>query len=143
MRQVLNILEDVIKAYGVQLQRYGKDFSGLELFDEGLRSRLYETYDAGPLKASLRVIESNAFYIIKDDFRCNYCFFIPPPPNRFRATMFAIALSAPGWKYFPMTRSSTVSSDRIIFPIISAWSWQTTLTGFPCFPRPAAGTQCS
>jgi hypothetical protein len=57
MRQVLNvlnILEDVAKAFGVQARRYDETLSGPELFDEGLRSGLFADYDAGLLAESLR-----------------------------------------------------------------------------------------
>ncbi|MDR2177480.1 MAG: helix-turn-helix transcriptional regulator [Treponema sp.] len=78
MPQVLNIFEDVVKVYGVRLRRYAEDLSGLELFDEGLRSRILETHSAGALAESFRHIEAGAIYLIEDGYRCHYCFFRPP-----------------------------------------------------------------
>jgi AraC-like DNA-binding protein len=78
MQEVLNMLEDVLKAYGVRLRRYTEDLSGLESFDEGLRSRIFETHSADALAESFRLIEPGAIYLIEDGYRCHYCFFRPP-----------------------------------------------------------------
>jgi AraC-like DNA-binding protein len=75
---LLDLLCDVVKAYGVRMRRYGENLSNLEEYDDGLRSRLFQRNDTSRLAASLRASAAQVLYITEDAYRCRYCFFHPP-----------------------------------------------------------------
>ncbi|MDR3138937.1 MAG: helix-turn-helix transcriptional regulator [Treponema sp.] len=75
---LLNLLADTVKAYGVRMSCYGEDLSGLEACDDGLRSRLFLRNDTRLLAEFFRSSESGALYIMDDPYGCRYGFFRPP-----------------------------------------------------------------
>jgi AraC-like DNA-binding protein len=78
METIMDLLSDVIKAYGVQMNLYGKPLSGLDNFDGGLRSRLFKSYDTTPALKFLQAMVPAIVYLIKDAYDCQYCCFLVP-----------------------------------------------------------------
>jgi hypothetical protein len=64
--------------FGIRMRCYGEDFTGLEDFDEGLRSRIFQKTDTSALAEFLRGMEEKAMYLWNDAYGCCYCFFILP-----------------------------------------------------------------
>jgi hypothetical protein len=56
---------------------YGNDLAGLEDFDGGLRSRLFQKNDTSVPAGFLRGMEDDAMYLWDDTYGCRYCFFRP------------------------------------------------------------------
>jgi AraC-like DNA-binding protein len=66
---------DIVKNFGVKMQVYGEPFSDLDEYDNGLRLRLFQSFDTGPLKEFIRSIESSTMCFTEDRYGCHYCFF--------------------------------------------------------------------
>jgi AraC-like DNA-binding protein len=71
----LDFIKKLLLTFGVGVRRYGDDLSGLEDFDEGLRSRLFPKNDTAGLAGFLRDMEEGAMYLWGDAYGCRYCFF--------------------------------------------------------------------
>jgi hypothetical protein len=71
----LEFIVNSIKNFGVQTQVYSDPLSALETYDNGLRSRLFQTFDIGLLKDFVRSIEPENMYLTEDLYGCHYCFF--------------------------------------------------------------------
>jgi AraC-like DNA-binding protein len=82
MQNPLDLLEKIVRAYGVAMRRYGESLTGLEEYDNGLRSLLFSRHDTRRLAEFLRATEFGVLYIMDDPYDCRYCFFRTPPPPR-------------------------------------------------------------
>jgi hypothetical protein len=71
----LEFVVNSIKNFGVQTRIYSEPLSALETYDNGLRSRLFQTFDIGPLKDFIRSIKPENMYLTEDLYGCHYCFF--------------------------------------------------------------------
>jgi hypothetical protein len=77
----LELLMDIVKNFGVQIRTYGEPFSDLEEYDNGLRLRIFRTFETSRLKDFIRSIEPATMCLTEDLYGCHYCFFtINKPP---------------------------------------------------------------
>jgi hypothetical protein len=76
MEKTFDFIQKLVMSFGVRMRCYGEDFRGLEDFDDGLRSRLFQKPDTAVLAGFLRDMEEQAMYLWNDVYGCCYCFFI-------------------------------------------------------------------
>jgi AraC-like DNA-binding protein len=71
----LELMVNAVKNFGVQTRIYQEPLSGLEEYDNGLRSRLFQTFDTSPLKEFIRSVEPSTLCFTADRYGCHYSFF--------------------------------------------------------------------
>ncbi|MDR0538876.1 MAG: AraC family transcriptional regulator [Spirochaetaceae bacterium] len=71
----LKLMVNIVNNFGVQIRAYGEPFSCLKEYDNGLRVRLFQTFDTARLIEFIRSIEPETMYLTKDLYDCHYCFF--------------------------------------------------------------------
>jgi AraC-like DNA-binding protein len=71
----LELMANIVKNFGVQARIYDESLSTLEEYDNGLRSRLFQTFDTTRLKDFIRSMEPATIYFTEDLYICQYCFF--------------------------------------------------------------------
>jgi hypothetical protein len=71
----MELMANAVKNFGVQLRIYKEPFAGLEEYDGGLRSRLFQTFDTGRLFVFIRSMETATLYFTEDRYGCHFCFF--------------------------------------------------------------------
>jgi hypothetical protein len=128
METILDFIQNLLFGFGVRMRCYGEDFSGLDNFDEGLRSRLFKKTDASVLAESLRRMEEKVMYLWNDAYGCRYCFFRISEASEIAPSIMGggggdrklsdTVLSDLGLERPRMTRQSMTYSDRGAFPII-------------------------
>ncbi|MDR0707604.1 MAG: hypothetical protein LBF60_06990 [Treponema sp.] len=77
--KALSLIKEAADAFGIRIQSYGEDLSGLDDYDDGLRRRILQKNDAGA--AVVRFLQSmkpGNMYLQTDAYACRYCFFMPP-----------------------------------------------------------------
>jgi AraC-like DNA-binding protein len=75
MEKKLTFMKNIMRNFGVKMIMYNETLSGLENYDDGLRSRLFKTHNTGRLEEFIRSIEPAVLYLTEDPFGCHYCFF--------------------------------------------------------------------
>ena len=65
----------IVNNFGVQMRIVDESLSGLEEYDKGLRSRLFQNFDTSRLVEFIRSMETAKLYFIEDPYSCHYCFF--------------------------------------------------------------------
>jgi hypothetical protein len=68
----LELVENIVKNFGVQIRIYKEPFAGLEEYDNGLRSRLFQTFDIRPLVEFIRSMKTAELYFTEDLYGCHY-----------------------------------------------------------------------
>jgi AraC-like DNA-binding protein len=71
----LELVENVVKNFGVQMRFYREPLSGLEEYDKGLRLRLFQTFDTTRLVEFICSIEPGVICFTEDLYNCHYCFY--------------------------------------------------------------------
>jgi AraC-like DNA-binding protein len=78
MTGALELLHEVVQAFGVPVYLHGADLAGLEIDDGGLRSRFFPHFNAGRLSRFFRGLKKAAMYVCEDMYGCRYCLFQVP-----------------------------------------------------------------
>ncbi|GHU92630.1 hypothetical protein FACS189479_02190 [Spirochaetia bacterium] len=75
MREKLLLLETILKNFGVSTVLYDGSLSGIEKYDNGLRSKIFQTFDFKEVGEFFSSIESGHLYFTEDQYNCRHCFF--------------------------------------------------------------------
>jgi AraC-like DNA-binding protein len=83
--KTLYLLGETLHAWGVNIRFYGQDLSGIEDFDGGIRSRLFQKIDTVNLAREIRKLAHSEVVMLEDTLECHYCLFRLPEEERYGA----------------------------------------------------------
>ncbi|MDR0708902.1 MAG: AraC family transcriptional regulator [Spirochaetaceae bacterium] len=119
MDRSLRLLEELVQAFGVWMRCYGADLAGLEDFDDGLRSRVFQKNDVRAIADFIRNMEEGVLHICGDLYGCRYCFFRfppPPPPHNIVETIFTAGIIGPWQEKNPEEDDISAVCERLNIP---------------------------
>ncbi|MDR0376014.1 MAG: helix-turn-helix domain-containing protein [Treponema sp.] len=86
--KTLHLLGEAAQAWGVNIRFYGPEPRGLEDFDGGIRSRLFQKNsaarpDSKTVKVTARSLSHGMVDMLEDALKCHYCLFRLPGEERY------------------------------------------------------------